>query len=50
LVPGGLFTLRSGTVEIRLHTPVPTLGHVQEQGATLAAMVREIVERGCAET
>jgi len=50
LVPKGVRTLRQGTVELRVHAPIPTDRHSADEAATLAEEVRRIVEQGCVGT
>lgn len=49
VVPRGLFTLRPGAVELRVHPPIPTAGGAAERAESLAEEVRRIVARGCEE-
>jgi 1-acyl-sn-glycerol-3-phosphate acyltransferase len=48
IVPRGLFSLRPGTVEVRVHAPVPVEGRPPEGAEALAEEVRQIVAAGCA--
>jgi 1-acyl-sn-glycerol-3-phosphate acyltransferase len=47
IVPQGLLSLRPGTVDVRVHAPVPIEGRAPEEAEALAAEVREIVSAGC---
>jgi 1-acyl-sn-glycerol-3-phosphate acyltransferase len=47
LVPNGLFSLRSGTVRLRVHAPISVAGMTSDGAQTLAERVRQIVAAGC---
>ena len=49
VAPRGIWTLRPGTVELRIHPLVPTDRRPLDGAETLAEEVRGIVERGCLE-
>lgn len=47
VVPHGLSSLRSGTVEIRVHPPVSCDGRAHGEAEALAEEVRQVVAAGC---
>ncbi|MCG6920600.1 MAG: 1-acyl-sn-glycerol-3-phosphate acyltransferase [Acidobacteria bacterium] len=47
IVPRGLLSLEPGTVDVRVHPPVPVEGRGPEEAEALAAEVRQIVSAGC---
>ena len=47
IVPQGLFSLEPGTVDVRVHAPVPVEGRGPGEAEALASEVREIVAAGC---
>jgi 1-acyl-sn-glycerol-3-phosphate acyltransferase len=49
VAPRGIWTLRSGTVEVRIHPPVATDRRPPNSAEALAEEIRGIVERGCRE-
>jgi 1-acyl-sn-glycerol-3-phosphate acyltransferase len=49
VAPRGIFTLRPGTVLLKIHPPIPTAGVGAEAAESLAAEVRRVVAAGCAE-
>ena len=49
VAPRGIWTLRPGTVELRIHSPVATEGRPPDGAEALAEEVRGIVEHGCRE-
>jgi 1-acyl-sn-glycerol-3-phosphate acyltransferase len=48
VMPAGLRGMRTGTVHLIVHAPVPTAGRAPEDAAALAEDVRRIVASGCA--
>jgi 1-acyl-sn-glycerol-3-phosphate acyltransferase len=48
VVPRGLPSLRSGTVRVVLHPPIPVAGRTPDEAEALAEEVRTVVARGCA--
>jgi 1-acyl-sn-glycerol-3-phosphate acyltransferase len=49
VVPRGIFTLRPGTVHLRVHPPIPTAGRDRATADVFAEEVRQIVARSCRE-
>ena len=49
VAPRGIFTLRPGTVRLKIHPPIATAGLHAEAAESLAAEVRRVVAAGCAE-
>ena len=49
VAPRGIFTLRPGTVHLKIHPPIATAGLHAEAAESLAAEVRRVVAAGCAE-
>jgi 1-acyl-sn-glycerol-3-phosphate acyltransferase len=47
LVPKGLFSLRPGSVRVRVHPPIPVAGMTTDSAQALAEQVRGIVAAGC---
>jgi 1-acyl-sn-glycerol-3-phosphate acyltransferase len=47
IVPRGLLSLEPGTVDVRVHPPVPVEGRGPEEAEALADEVRQIVSAGC---
>ncbi len=48
VMPTGLRGMRTGTVYLIVHPPMPTVGRAEEEAAALAEDVRRIVAAGCA--
>jgi 1-acyl-sn-glycerol-3-phosphate acyltransferase len=48
VMPAGLRGMRTGTVRLIVHPPVPTAGRAEGDAEALAAEVRRIVAAGCA--
>jgi 1-acyl-sn-glycerol-3-phosphate acyltransferase len=48
LSPHGLLRLRSGTVGLLVHEPIPTAGRGLDEAERLAAEARDVVRAGCA--
>ena len=49
VAPRGIFTLRPGTVQLKIHPPIATAGLDAEAAESLAGQVRRVVAAGCAE-
>ena len=49
VAPRGIFTLRPGTVQLKIHPPIATAGLSTEAAESLAAQVHRVVAAGCAE-
>lgn len=47
VVPRGILTLRTGTVRLCIHPPVPTEGRDSDGAAAFASEIQAIVARGC---
>jgi len=49
LVPRGLFSLRPGSVRLRVHPSIATAGRPADAAQALAEEVRGVVAAGCEE-
>jgi 1-acyl-sn-glycerol-3-phosphate acyltransferase len=49
VAPRGILTLRPGTVQLKIHPPIATMGLHAEAAESLAGEVRRVVAAGCAE-
>lgn len=49
VVPRGVLTLRAGTIQVRIHPPVTTVGRAPGEAEKMAEEVRDVVVRGCQE-
>jgi len=48
VVPSGLLSLEPGTIDVFVHSPIPTAGRHHDEAEALAGEVRETVVAGCA--